>query len=62
MPYYELAPSNYSTSPGLAWGAIVVTTGIQLDRITDVDMLKMIERQQRGGLCYVSSKKACKGE
>ncbi|MFM7985283.1 MAG: hypothetical protein ACKPKO_38790 [Candidatus Fonsibacter sp.] len=35
-------------------------TDIELDLITDIEMLQMVERQKRGGLSYVGSKRHVK--
>ena len=56
MEYYNLDHANYITSPGLAWGARLLQTMVELQLINDVDLLSMIEKQRRGGLCYVGSK------
>ena len=37
-------------------GRYVATQKIQLDTITNVEMLSMLEREKRGGLCFVGSK------
>ena len=60
IEYYKLDPSNYLTAPGLAWDAMLLQTKVKLDLINDVDMLSMIERQKRGGLCFVGSKRYVK--
>ena len=60
MTYYKLDPANYLTAPGLAWDAMLLMTKVKLDLISDIDMLTMIERQKRGGLCYVGSKRHVK--
>jgi hypothetical protein len=50
---YGLDPANYVSCPGLAWDAMLLKTGIKLELITDLEILDMIERQKRGGLCFV---------
>jgi hypothetical protein len=59
LQHYELDPLNYISAPSLAWDAMLVKTGIELELISDVKMLEMIERQKRGGLCFVGSKRHC---
>ena len=39
---------------------MLLKTGIELDLITDLEMLKMVERAKRGGLCFVGSKRMVK--
>ena len=47
--HYELDPAHYYTTPGLAWDAMLKMTEIELELLTDVDMLLMVERGMRGG-------------
>ena len=47
---YELDPSHFYTSPGLAWKACLKKTGIRLELLLDPDMLLMFERGIRGGI------------
>jgi hypothetical protein len=60
LNYYKLDPSNYLSAPALAWDAMLLKTGIELDLIHDVELLNVIERQKRGGLCFVGSKRYVK--
>jgi hypothetical protein len=57
MEYYKLDPANYISCPSLAWDAMLKMTGIQLEQISDVKILDIVERQKRGGLCFVTSKR-----
>ena len=49
---YELDPVYILSAPGLAWQACLKKTGVKLELITDVDMLLMIEKGIRGGICH----------
>ena len=49
---YELDPVYILPAPGLAWQACLKKTGVKLELITDVDMLLMIEKGTRGGICH----------
>ena len=60
IQHYELDPSNYISAPSLAWDAMLLKTGIELDLIMDHDMLDMIENMKRGGLCFVGSQRHVK--
>ena len=51
---YGLDPPHYVTSPGLAWDTMLKMTTINLDLITDIDMLLLIERGMRGGISYIA--------
>ena len=38
MTNYKLDPANYISAPGLAWDAMLLKTGIELDLITDLEV------------------------
>ena len=48
---YELDPAHFLTAPGLAWQACLKKTEAKLELLTDVDMLRMVEKGIRGGIC-----------
>jgi hypothetical protein len=54
---YELDPANYISAPALSWDAMLLKTKIELELINDIKILDIIERQKRGGLCFVGSKR-----
>ena len=49
---YELDPTHLVSLPGLAWQACLKKTNVELELITDYDMLLMIEDGIRGGICH----------
>ena len=49
---YELDPAHFLSAPGLAWQACLKKTNIKLELLTDVDMLLMVEKGIRGGICH----------
>ena len=49
---YELDPIHFISLPGLAWQACLKKTGVELQLLTDYDMLLMIEKGIRGGICH----------
>ena len=49
---YELDPARFLSAPGLAWQACLKKTDIKLELLTDVDMLLMVEKGIRGGICH----------
>ena len=40
---YELDPAHFLSLPGLAWQASLKKTNIELELLTDYDMLLMVE-------------------
>ena len=48
---YKLDPAHFLSAPGLAWQACLKKTGIELELLTDYDMLIMEEKGIRGGMC-----------
>ena len=56
----RVRPFNYISAPGLAWDALLLMTNIKLDLIIDLKVLDIIERQKRGGLCFVGAKRHVK--
>ena len=49
---YELDPAHFLSLPGLAWQACLKKTNIELELLTDYDMLLMLEEGIRGGICH----------
>ena len=49
---YELDPAHFLSLPGLAWQACLKKTNIELELLTDYDMLLMVEGGIRGGICH----------
>ena len=51
LEIYELDPVYFVSAPGLAWQACLKKTGVKLELLTDIDMLLMVEKGTRGGIC-----------
>ena len=49
---YELDPAHFLSLPGLAWQACLRKTNVELELLTDYDMLLMVEEGIRGGICH----------
>ena len=49
---YELDPAHFLSLPGLAWQACLKKTNIELELLTDYDMLLMVEEGIRGRICH----------
>ena len=48
---YELDPVKFISAPGLAWQAALKKTGVELDLLTDIGMLLMVEKGVIGAIC-----------
>ena len=49
---YKLDPAHFLSLPGLAWQVHLKKTNIELELLTDYDMLLMVEEGIRGGICH----------
>ena len=56
MKNYQLDPAWYYTAPGLAWDAALKKTGVELELLSDPDMLLMFEKGIRGGISMISNR------
>ena len=55
---YELDPAHFLSAPGLAWQAYLKKRGVKLELLTDINMLLMIEKGTRRGICHAIYKYA----
>ena len=56
LKIYGLDPVYYYTAPGLAWDACLKMTGINLELLSNPDMLLMFEKGIRGGISIISNR------
>ena len=49
---YELGPAYFLSALGLAWQACLKKTEVKLALLTKIDMLLMVEKGIRGGMCH----------
>ena len=52
LKVYELDPAHFLSLPGLAWQVCLKKTSIELELLTDYDMLLMVEEGIRSGICH----------
>ena len=52
LKIYELDPSKILLGPGLAWQGSLKKTKVKLVFLTDIDILLMVEKGIRGGICH----------
>ncbi|XP_022784021.1 uncharacterized protein LOC111324675 [Stylophora pistillata] len=55
---YHLDPCWYFTAPGLAWDACLKLTKVELELLSDINMLHMFEAGIRGGISMISTRHA----
>ena len=55
---YGLNPAHFLTAAGLAWDACLKKTKVELELLTDTNMLLMVENGIRGGICQATHKYA----
>ena len=48
---YELDPAHFLSALGVVWQACLKKTKVKLELLTDIDMLLMVEKGIRGGIC-----------
>ena len=56
LKIYGLDPVYYFTAPGLAWDACLKMTDINLELLSDPNMLLMFEKGIRGGISIISNR------
>ena len=52
--HYALDPTHYISAPGMSWDAFLRFTGIEIDLLSDLSMIQMIEDGLRGGISMAS--------
>ena len=55
---YKLDPAHYYTLPGVSFDAMLKMTNVELDLLTDIDMLNFFKKGIRGGVSMCSGRKA----
>ena len=58
MNHCRLNPAWYFSAPGLTWDAALKITKVQLELLSDPDILLVIESGIRGGIATISHRYA----
>lgn len=53
---YKLDPSFYLTAPSLSFDAMLLKTDVKLELINDLEIIRMIQKGIRGGICLCSTR------
>ena len=52
LKLYHLDPIKFISAPRIAWQAAFKKTEVKLELLSDVDVLLMVEKGIRGGICH----------
>ena len=52
LELYNLDPTKFLAAPGFAWQLAFKKIKVKLDLLTDIDILLMIGKGIKGGICY----------
>ena len=52
LKLYHLDPIKFISAPRIAWQAALKKTEVKLELLSDVDVLLMVEKGIRGGICH----------
>ena len=50
MQVYRLDPAHFYSAPNLSWDAMLITTGVKMELLQDIDQLLFFEKAIRGGI------------
>ena len=53
LEIYELDPVKFLSGPGLALQEALKKIKVKRDLLTDINMLSMVEKGIRGGICHI---------
>ena len=51
LKVYQFDPAKFLSAPGLAWETASKETEVKLELLTDINMLLMVQKGIRGGIC-----------
>ena len=53
LKIYQLDPVKFLSAPGLTWQTVLKKAEVKLELLTDIDMLVMVQKDIRGGICNI---------
>ena len=56
LKFYKLDLCHYFSSPGLSWDGMLKMSGVELEKISDINMYLFIEKGLRGGISYIAKR------
>lgn len=56
--FYQLDPAFYLTAPSLSFDAMLLKTGVKLELLSDLALIRMIQDGIRGGVCLCTKRYA----
>ena len=54
LEIYEIDPTYFVSAPGLAWQTYLKKARVKLELLTDNDMLLIVEKRIKGGVCQAT--------
>ena len=58
LKIYHLILAKFLSAPRLAWKAALKKTEVKLELLTDINMLLMVEKEIKGGICHANHRYA----
>ena len=58
LKFYVLDPCHYFSSPGLSWDSKLKMTGVELEKISNIEKYLFIEKGLKGRISYMAKRYA----
>ena len=55
---FQLDPAHFNSAPGLSWSAMLKMKKVELELLTDIDMLNFVSSGIRGGISFIAHRYA----
>ena len=56
LKYYGLDPCHYFSGPGFNWDAMLKMTGVELEKISDIEKHLFIDKGLKEGISYIAKR------